>query len=339
MKKELAGHIWALDVLKAFAVLGVVIQHCVFSGWAAGPVRTNLVVQAVPVFLTITGITFSISCVRRKTEEIGAYYRRQLWHNLWRMIWPYSLAYLFETYYHSVLWTRVDWMQWGDDPAYGYYRFREMAALYPRGGLGPGAYYIDLLGVVILAFPVLYWLANRCWWVGLALMLLVLREGGRLHGFWSRVPYALISVYIGVLIFYFWNRTGREGKARPLWEYGIAAALLVALGIPEGAKAGLIVLAGLLLLPWKPNGLPCRVFSWLGKASFDIFVVQKIFFSTRYPAYLVMEYGFTEWNLAWTAMAAGLAYYFVETWLYKALLYLAKRCRNAWHKQKEPLAL
>lgn len=144
MKKELTGYIWALDVLKAFAIMCVIIRHCVYSGWVANPIGNAIVSQAIPVFLTITGITFSMSCTRHHTEEFLPYYKKQFPHNLWRMLWPYSLAYIFEVYYHSILWTRIDWLQFSADPAYDYYRFREMAVMYPTGGLGPGAYYIDL---------------------------------------------------------------------------------------------------------------------------------------------------------------------------------------------------
>lgn len=336
MKKELTGHIWALDMLKAFAIMGVIIQHCVYSGWAAGAARNAIITQAVPVFLTVTGITFSMSCVRRGTEKVLPYYKKQLFHNLWRMLWPYSLAYLFETYYHSVLWTRIDWLQYNADPAYDYYRFREMAAMYPTGGLGPGAYYIDLLLVVIALFPLLYWLGSRCWWAGLLFVVWGPQlYGGWLHGFWTRVPSAVFNVYLGILIYCFWNRIGKRTDCKPLWECGLAIVFMALFSSFEVTKAALLVLIALLILPWNFKNWPCRIFALLGKASFDIFIVQKIFFSTRYPARLVLEHGFTEWGLFWAALAVGMMFYFVETGLYKLAKLTIKRWKEVRAKKKE----
>lgn len=152
--------------------------------------------------------------------------------------------------------------------------------------------------------------------------------GKWLQGFWIRVPEAVFNVYLGILIYYFWGKVANRTDLKPLWECTIAVVFITVFSPFKTVQGAMIVLVALLLLPWEAKNWPCFAFKLLGRASFDVFLAQKVFFSTRFPARLALKYGFTEWGLFWVALLVGLVFYLIETTLYKILILLFKRVKN-----------
>ena len=327
MKKELKGHIWPIDLMKTIAISGVLIQHCVESINHEGWLWNLLIVNAMTVFFLLIGINYAMAAERRGIQTICGYFRGMLLHNLGRILWPWMLAFGLEVGYHSLLRPRLEWMRHYKKTIEDHFRVREMARMMPAGGLGPGAYFIPLMLVTLLVFPFLLRLAKVSWWGGAVLVI---------AGYWfwpfsqgtpGRVGYAILYVYAGILI---WKFSARI----PLW----ASALALGVGIAgyrfwstrgfELLLTAAIVQLAIQLLPWQPKNLLTGAVSFCAKASFDIYLMQKVYFSTGFPRYLTIEYGVGEWGQFAIALAAGLLFFVLETQLRRALTYIWQLCQR-----------
>lgn len=327
MKKELRGHIWPIDLMKAIAISGVLIQHCVESINREGWLWNLLIGNAMTIFFLIIGINYAMAAERRGIETVCGYFRGMLLHNLERILWPCLLAFGLEVGYHSLLRPRLEWMRHYKKTIEDHFRIREMVRMLPSGGLGPGAYFVPLMLVTLLVFPFLLRLAKIGWWGGAVLIVAGYWFWPFTQGTLGRLAYAMLYVYAGILM---WKFSARI----PLWTTVLSLVVGIA-GYTAWPNRGFELLFTVAtiqlviqLLPWQPKTLLAVPVSFCAKASFDIYLMQKVYFSTGFPRYLTIEYGVGEWGQFVIALAAGLLFFVLETQLRKTLAYGWQLCQR-----------
>lgn len=326
----------ALDIAKTFAILGVLITHLLFL-----PTRQYIVpwLGYLPVilFLMVNGFTYGLSLDAHGAKTLDQYYSSHLPRHLRSILWTYLVAFAFEVFYHSILITRLqpDWV-WSippEDPedAFRYYfRIREMAGTLFGGGLGPGAYYIPLLVLLALAFPVFYYPYKKHPFAAVALYWAVLRFvplPPETRTFMVRLSY----VIAGLVVYDLYKLVGRH----PNGKWGILSLAILGTGVlgisgvlPRLPGHELVSLGFLTFLLWACQGLPpenrlaalpCRAVGIVGGATFHIFLAQKIFCSTRFPAYLVIFHQFNDYGLIGMALVLGIGFWFIDSRVSKLL--------------------
>lgn len=318
----------ALDILKTLAILIVISVHLVFTplrpyfSWSGG--------LAITIFLMVNGFTYSLSLNTHKMETFDQYYSKHLPRHMRSVLWTYLAAFGFEVFYHSFLITRLEpqwvWNVIPDDPeeAFRYYfRVREMAGVLFGGGLGPGAYYIPLIIMLALAFPVFYYPYKRHPFIILAVYIVVLQMPlpPETRTNLTRLGYAVL----GTILYDLYDIV----DCKPNRKWALAFGLIFCIGllglfnvIPLGTFRTWMAFGLMGLLLWACQKLPpensvggaaCAVVSLIGGATFHIYLAQKIYCSTRLPAYLGIFHGFNDYQHVGMAFLFGLAFWFVDS--------------------------
>ena len=137
-----------LDIVKAIAIIFVIVRH---FGWGHEnrlfflfPYWIN---TAVPVFMIVSGYVYSLSYRRRGVETLNDAYRFDLWmEKIIRFSVPFFLIYLLEI--PMVLWVHHNSMiRW--------------VSHFLAGGYGPGSYYFPVMIQFVFVFPFIYYLITK----------------------------------------------------------------------------------------------------------------------------------------------------------------------------------
>lgn len=143
MKKE---KIKAIDIIKAFAIISVLILHVNVPYEFDKKFFLSLyTLVSVQIFIIITGYNYTASYMNRKITLKTWYGKYNLQRKLKRILIPYILIVIFET---IILYIKVDYTK--------YRNLRYIGTLFLEGGLGPGSYYTPVLvQIVFIYFPLL----------------------------------------------------------------------------------------------------------------------------------------------------------------------------------------
>lgn len=342
----------ALDIAKTFAILGVLVTHILFL-----PLRQYIVpwLGYIPVilFLMVNGFTYGLSLEAHGMDTFDKYYSIHLPRHMRSILWTYLAAFAFEVFYHSILITRLQpewvWNVTPEDPeeAFRYYfRIREMMGVVFGGGLGPGAYYIPLLVLLALAFPIFYYPYKKHPIPAVALYWGVLRFAPlpqETRTFMTRLGYMIAGLVLYDLY--------RIVEGKPNRKWGILSGGIFAVGVlgmqgllPFRLEQDVAVLGALALLLWACQSLPpenpvgalcCRAVGIVGGATFHIFLAQKVFCSTRFPAYLAIFHEFNDYMLMLTALVIGILFWFIDSRVTRVVFPLLDK-KRAPRKKKAP---
>lgn len=143
MKKE---KIKAIDIIKAFAIISVLILHVNVPYEFDQKFFLSLyTLVSVQIFIIITGYNYTASYMNRNITLKTWYGKYNLQRKLKRILIPYILIVIFET---IILYIKVDYTK--------YRNLRYIGTLFLEGGLGPGSYYTPvLIQIVFIYFPLL----------------------------------------------------------------------------------------------------------------------------------------------------------------------------------------
>lgn len=286
----------AIDLLKAFAIVGVLWQHTM--PWdVTEALYGNLWVRAaVPIFFVLIGFNLAGSLRRRGgVEWTGTFFRSYLGRRLDRIVAPFLLV-LAVGYTVAI--------------ARGTLEFTPGLAV---GGMpvnAPGIYFVPaLIGTVVL-FPVLYWAYERrplatlvgCFAINAAFELtmdaLLAANSGVAN--WSLLYTGSPLRYLALVALGVWAADGPglgAPRNRPLVALGVLSAGYLILEqlepelfsplFPWGFErvtnflaapwAFVLVLAGMRFLPERvPAGAGWRAAVEVGRASFHIYLIQML---------------------------------------------------------------
>lgn len=140
-----------LDYMKAFAAMMVVFTHSLeYLGHYETALRWGRpfwVDMAVPVFMIISGFTFSQSAEKNELVDVGSWFRKKsMLPKLTRILIPYCLIVL---------------VQMGMFVVFSPRGAKEYLLGILTGGWGPGSYYVPVLIQLLILFPLMYVLSLK----------------------------------------------------------------------------------------------------------------------------------------------------------------------------------
>ena len=271
-----------MDVLKGIGILFVIFSH---FGWSTEQRLKMffpfLVDMAVPIFMVISGYVYFFSFEKNK---IGTY--EDSWKlkflipKIIRYSIPFFITIIIE-FLCALLFHKLDYLFFID---------------VFRGGTGPGSYYFPIMIQFLFVFSFIYFFVKKYGFKGF--MLIVLLNG--LYEFFQRIfllneeCYRLLLFrYISVIAFGSLLASEHKKQIKPLFYIfafiiGVGFILLISYTsyTPKIIIywSGTCFLATLYILPLsallieKCKNVRLRILESMGKASFNIFLAQMVYF-------------------------------------------------------------
>lgn len=276
-----------IDMVKGLAILSIVLKHSLDPDTARFLPLGLTVFRALPVFMVLVGFNGARSYMRRGWTRIGQCYDlRYLWKKMIRIIRPFLVVFIFEAIFATFIVT-------GRGETWG-----TVAKAFISGGWGPGSYFIPVVIQLLLLLPLVYLALERNLAGGLLAFLAVdLSIEAILYlSHVDAAVYRLTSfryffaVSLGVFL------ALRPAKNWIFLAVGSLTGFLYMLALNTG-HAGVIAALGwpthkapvyvydLMVVSLLLSSLPradmswlSRMFRYLGKASYHIFLVQMAYF-------------------------------------------------------------
>ena len=325
-----------LDIIKAFCILFVIINHDIISaGFRLKALFPFWVEMAVPMFMIISGYVYAASFERHGIEHISdAYTKEYLLPRFIRYTVPFVLAYLVEivaeflTAYLGEITTTVS--------------IKYLFITFFQGGFGPGSYYYPVLLQLLLFYPVIYFIIKKHGFKGL-LFCFFLNAGFEFFqmawGCNEEFYRMLLFRYTSVIAFgsYLWQC--KDEKVHwPLTIAGFVAGVACIVSYRYFMYEPKIIIywtdtsfvATMYLLPIaayliKRVHWSFKPLETIGKASYNIFLVQMVYYA--YCLGIVRSHISSHWiQLSLhivVCIGVGLIFYAIEQPLTKKIIAVA----------------
>ncbi|SCX02791.1 Peptidoglycan/LPS O-acetylase OafA/YrhL, contains acyltransferase and SGNH-hydrolase domains [Lachnospiraceae bacterium YSD2013] len=277
-----------MDLIKGLCIIFVVVTHC---GWDESERRFLLfpywIEMAVPIFMVITGYNISGSFERKEYTLHKCYSPSRIVGSFLRFFIPFLPAWIFTVMVRII----------EKGMCFSIY---QLIKDFLSGGAGPGSYYFPVMIQVIVIFPLMWFTIKKKPLAGLILffVLNVSFEIVKTVCGMSVRYYRLCSFrYLFVLAYgcYLYFIGARENKPRiGTWFVHVIIGLVGAVYIFFFYYLGFTplftnlwtvtsVFATLLIVPilrflFGEDKITSRVIEEIGKASYNIFCVQMVFF-------------------------------------------------------------
>jgi peptidoglycan/LPS O-acetylase OafA/YrhL len=274
-----------IDILKGIGMVLVIITH---YNWTSREKLNYLfpfwVSPAVPIFIIISGYVYSMSYERNGVKTLPDGYRyRFVINKIIRYTIPFLMAYLVEVIFY---------IKSGNFTPY------DLLVNFISGGTGPGSYYYPIMIQFIFVFPFVYSIVKKYDFAGVVICFFF-------NGAYEIVQhsYEMSAESYRLLVFryLFLMSAGCYlyiGKKKPKLSVGIASLLLGALWlaaycywgyrptfIAHWCKTCLFAALWTVPIVWfllknpRLSQLKCPPLEEMGKASYNIFLTQMIFFA------------------------------------------------------------
>ena len=135
-----------IDILKALAIISVIILHTIPSNMVRHPLSAFTIYQAVPIFFILMATNAVMSFKRRNYTALSGVYPNYLKSRFERIVYPLIILWILSLVMGILL---------GKDIYIGIMTFIGYMPL-----SGPGNYFISILIQFVLIFPILYRLYN-----------------------------------------------------------------------------------------------------------------------------------------------------------------------------------
>lgn len=308
----------SLDLLKGICICMVIFTH---MNWSSED-RANMLFpwwidMAVPVFIIISGITFTISFERQGLQKLeDAYCAKSLLKKVSRFTIPFLIAYAIE-----IMWDHIS-----PNDVIEY----DIIPTLVRGGLGPGSYYYPIMMQFILLAPVVYFIVKRKRAKGVFLCLIINLIYEFLHVMYGMPTecYRLIVVRYTFLIavgcYLSLNLSLHKGAMLAMFGVG---ALFLCMTCYWGYKPKILIdwtrtcfLSSMYIVPVVAIAIRkcefrCRPLELLGKASYNIFLTQMVYFYAMSKfVYRLVENKWLQLAISMiVCITGGILFYYVET--------------------------
>ena len=278
-----------LDAYKGVCILFIIFTH---AGWSDQQ-RLRLffpfwIDMAVPVFMVITGFVSAMSFSRKQYGLRQAYQPKAIMTKWLRFIIPFTPVFLAELFAKIIiLRENVSLLQ--------------MAELYITGAEGPGSYYFPVMLQVVLMFPLIWWCVSKYQLKGL-LLCFSINVGFEALKTILEMPVSIYRLcafrYIFLLAYGSYLFSVHEREQKNSWAYYLAGVMgaVYIIGFnyygltpvfTEQWKttcvfAVLFIVPIMKLLVEHPS-LNNRLLQTIGKASFNIFLTQMMYYAYGAP--------------------------------------------------------
>lgn len=321
-----------IDMMKGACILFVIITHYNWNDSERGCLIFPLLIEmAVPVFIVLTGYVYTLSYQKCSISILSKeFFVRGIVCRLIRYIIPFTIVFLIE-YFVFKMYGMVDTS------------IRGLISSFLQGGIGPGSYYFPVMIQLVFIFPILLHLISSYGRNALLLSLV------------ANVAYEIVGRFISMN-----ESVYRIVALRYLFifSFGIFVALydiekrhfiyLSALSIVGGGFAvithmGLYnpcifscwtstcMLSSWWILPFVISFLKIRIprFSCLeviGKASYNVYLVQMIFFNSVYLIYNRIESQLLELIICvLICILLGIIFYYMENPITNQIIRIIKK--------------
>lgn len=292
---SISWHKDEIDILKAYAIISVIILHTLPSEISSNLISILTVYQAVPIFFILMGRNLGASYLRRSYKTLGEIYKKKYFvSNFNRIVFPFLLIFII-SFFYGVLFLSENKMYLG---------FMNLAGLMPVQG--PGNYFVTILLQCIFIFPIIFVSFRKypnvtmffCFilsftYEAIAPHISILSNNSYLYK-------SCILRYIFAIVLGLWLLMGtgdlREIFKRKFLWFGLIISIfyifvfsLWKYKIPFFATSWqpqiflsfffplFVCLLGMMWLPLIRKGKIVNVFLSIGKSSYHIFLVQMMF--------------------------------------------------------------
>lgn len=332
------GRYHSIDFVKGLCIIFVIISHYAWDYTE----RLKLLFpfwidMAVPIFMVITGYVYTKSFQKHKIITLEQAYTVD---SLLGRIIRYSVPFIIVFCLEEIVFNATGIVHHG---------FVEIIRDFLVGGLGSGTYYFPLMIQLIFYFPIIYVIIRKYDFNGLILcgfinfMYELLKRAYNMNLDCYRL---LIFRYTLVIAYgcYYAMRDHKRNKKLSIICFCVGVCYII---ITKYANVyppltiywtGTSMWACLYIIPFIGpaiiNGISNRFIELLGKASFDIFLAQMVYYVEAIinPIYNSVQYRALELliNLA-ICITGGLILYFIETPITKKVNEMAY---NLWGEYK-----
>lgn len=283
MKKERSN---VLDIIKGLMIIFIIITHFHFT-YPDDYMRFGFffwIDMAVPVFMIITGYVTSIQYKKRGIVDFKqAYSVEVVIPKLLRFLVPFFIAMLVELPYLLFV-NKIDII--------------EIIRIIVQGGEGPGAYYTPIMLQLVFLLPVIYALIEKYDWFGVVLCFVITALWELVQDCWGMdsQSYKIIALrYISVIAFGCFIAIGKKELSKRIlgllffvgvfWQTALNYVPLYPIFMNyEWARVN--YLSSLFVMPvmyvlikrFSASKVKILPLQEIGKASFNIFLVQMVFY-------------------------------------------------------------
>ncbi|WNF22675.1 acyltransferase [Mesobacillus jeotgali] len=317
-----------IDYLKAMAIISVILLHSFKTDYENSILGPYHILQAVPVFLLLTGLNLVNSFERKKiTNLIYFYSLDQIAKRLKRLLIPFTIVWIFQLY---VLVSSSGHVL----------KIKEVFLTFIQGGWGPGSYFIPLILQVVFGLPLLYLWAKRNP-MNMLIGTFIINFAFELYAYYSYMPN---EIYRFIFLRYiFIIGLGVYMAFKPNWnkwfEIGTFVSLVYITAVhyygfkpavqPNWSSQNVyayfwpyaLVIFGLSRLKNTASSIAAKVMKTIGEASYHIFLTQMVYFWAFQPfPTMRILYGYPPTKLAFIniflCLIFGVAFYYIEKLLF-----------------------
>lgn len=305
-----------LDYLKAVCVIMVIITH---YDWAdkTSPFFTMLINMAVPVFMIVSGYNFAMSNRKKADGKLRKMYG-------WSMMKPRLIRFLIPFFTICIIEIVLLYME---DKSIDPWR------IFLLGAYGPGSYYVPVMMQMLVIFPIIYILIEKNAKVGIAvagaanLLFEIAVKCFEIDKYYYRLSIGRYLLLIAFGCYLYLHPEHRVKRCQMVSMFIIGFAYIVAV---FGFDRELI-----LFEYWKTTAMPVafyifpivimlfrrfydrtipgvlgKLFTWIGKASYHIFLVQMVYYHFELGGAIMQAawYFAVPFNIL-IAVPVGLAFY------------------------------
>lgn len=285
--------VMAIDYLKAIAVILVILTHALSKTQRlkiGGPFWISM---AVPIFMIISGFTNTLSADKNNIDSLSQYFtKEELIPKLLRVILPYLVIVLLELLlgiFQEVIFNTGPFIS---------FSLKDFIFYFLTGGTTPGSYYILILIQFIFLYPFMFLAFKKLGKNSIILFFLVHLIFDALTTYLP-IPAELYRVSIfrylafivmGIALYYSYHTIRKYTgwltilSVIYIWTYAYLGYIpklfskWTNTSLPIVFWALYLVILGMKYLEKENRNLVTYLFSRIGKASYHIFLVQKIIF-------------------------------------------------------------
>lgn len=285
--------IMAIDYLKSFAVVLVILTHALSKNQRlkiGGPFWISM---AVPIFMILSGFTNSLSADKNKIHSVQQFFMKdRIKTHLLRILIPYLTILLLELFVGGFQSNVL-----GIGPFVSF-TLKDFIIYALTGGTTPGSYYIPLLVQFVVIFPFMLILFKKAPKISILLSF-------SLHLLFDAFTYYLsipagfyrISIFrylafiiMGITLYHFYDKVCKSVRWLAFFSLayiGIYAYLgevpkifsrWTNTSLPTIFWALALVVLGMTYLEKANTTFIRNLFSRIGQASYQIFLIQKFLF-------------------------------------------------------------
>lgn len=284
--------ILSIDYLKAFAAILVILTHSLSKSQRLAIGGPFWISMAVPIFIILSGFTNSLSADKNKLTLLRDFYQKErLVQEFNSFLSPYFIIIVLEFFlgFYQRSFLKIG--------PFVSYRIKDYLLYFLTGGTTPGSYYIPIMLQFILIFPFLYLSYKQAGKKSVYFYLLLHFLFDLIANFLpipTEIYRLLIFRYLGFIIvgiaLYFSYQELRK-SVRYMSFFSISYIIFYSLGyrikmfskwpntaLPTVFWALTIIIIGMELLEKNPKHLISNGLLKIGKASYYIFLIQKVLF-------------------------------------------------------------